>query len=80
MTDETEEKALVKVQDNIFTKIRRFIMQKFVKKTEEVKNINTEEKIEEENEKKETPQEIYEEKEELEKKLMNYYESIKKGI
>lgn len=111
MVNNTEEKGLVKVNDSIFAKIRRFFMLKFGRKQieveQEVTKLNNEENVTEEsineeqnsreNENTEinenlntqqdldqqTPEqkeEIYESKEEIEIKLMNYYESIKKSI
>ena len=103
MVNNTEEKGLVKVNDSIFAKIRRFFMLKFGKKQnefaeikiEELNDINDEknnieksyieqsEKINDNkilNEEKIETEEVYEAKEEIERKLMNYYESIKKCI
>lgn len=102
MEDNTKEKGLVKVSDNIFAKIRRFFMLKFGKKqndfvetkNEEInldnnnenydieKSIKTTETVNSEtlNENNKSVEEEYEPKEEIERKLMNYYESIRKCI
>lgn len=79
MVNNTEEKGLVKVNDSIFTKIRRFFMLKFGKKQNEFVEIKNEELNDVNDEKIET-EEVYEAKEEIERKLMNYYESIRKCI
>ena len=76
MVNNTEEKGLVKVNDSIFAKIRRFFVLKFGKKQNEFVEIKTEEL----NEEKSETEEVYEAKEEIERKLMNYYESIRKCI
>lgn len=85
MANNTEEKGLVKVNDSIFAKIRRFFMLKFSKKqnefveikNDELNDVNDEEVL---NEDKNKIEEVYEAKEEIERKLMNYYESIRKCI
>ena len=100
MVNNTEEKGLVKVNDSIFAKIRRFFMLKFGKKQNEFVEIKNEELNDEKNnikkndieqsekindneilnEEKIETEEVYEAKEEIERKLMNYYESIRKCI
>lgn len=85
MVDNTEEKGLVKVNDSIFAKIRRFFVLKFGKKqnefveieNDELNEVNDEEVL---NKDKNEIEEVYEAKEEIERKLMNYYESIRKCI
>ena len=96
MENNTEEKSLVKVNDNIFAKIRSFFMLKFGKKQKddvelenEILNISIKDEGNKNNgaelgktgelEKIDKSNEIYEEKEELERKLMNYYASITKS-
>ena len=100
MVNNTEEKGLVKVNDSIFTKIRRFFMLKFGKKhiefveseseelnnepnnieklnIEKSENINYNDDL---NQQKSENEEVYEAKEDIERKLMNYYESIRRCI
>ena len=100
MVDNTEEKGLVKVNESIFAKIRRFFMLKFGRKQNEFVEIKSEDLNSEQkdiencdiennndinnsetlNEVESITEEVYEAKEEIERKLMNYYESIKKSI
>lgn len=103
MENNTKEKGLIKVNDNFFTKIRRYLMQMFSKKYNKIEcakdndmvlcneiekeNSGQSKEVCEENinvsdieKKNKNDEEVYEAKEEIERKLMNYYESIKKCI
>lgn len=91
MEKRTEDKMMIKVDENIFGKIKKFFLGLFNKNTK--KDIQEENIVEEENTAEIIKEDIidikenenqnkkeYEDKEEIEKKLMNYYESIKNGI
>ena len=96
MKEETNETSLAVVNESIFTKIRKFLISKFGKKDviimedeenmirnskdKEEPKIKDQEFEEKDVSKKESAEEIFEEKEEIERKLMNYYNSIKKCI
>ena len=96
MKEETNETSLAVVNESIFTKIRKFLISKFSKKDviimedeenmirnskdkEELK-IKDQELEEKDVSKKESAEEIFEEKEEIERKLMNYDNSIKNAF
>lgn len=89
MEKRTEDKMMIKVEENIFGKIKKFFLglfKKNVKKDMQEENICVDEsRAEIKNEdimdiKENENDKEYENKEEIEKKLMNYYESIKNGI